>query len=474
MRLSTRRLPDVHGADGLSQAIAEHVATTAFERLAESTVVAARRALLDGVGVMLAASGSCEEVQPFARVAMAAGPGPATLLGYGTRVQPAMAALVNGAMGHALDFEDVLDAGPAHPNVSLLPAALAMCEAASAPVSGRELIAAIAIGGDLGCRMTFALTRPMEDAGWFPPPILAAFGSTAAAARVAGLTPREVLDAFSLLMCQNVCPGEIKNAPGTVLRAVREAFPAQAAVISVALAREGVRGFDAPIEGESGFFRSFAGGHYDPAALLTNLGSSNAIDALSFKPWPACRGTHAFIESVEVLRAAHDLTVGDIRTIDAIGGPVQRMLIAPIERKRAPATAIDAKFSIPFCVGAALTQRSVDLDTFAPARLSDPDILTAAALVHFDEQGDWPRSRAAAGGLRIHLHDGRVLEHFVEQPRGHPDNPLDDEALIAKFVMCANHAAVPLAADEAQRLARNILTIDEAVDVVAHLGWRPA
>lgn len=463
--------PAPAGSEGLSLAIAEHVATTPFAALGGATIDAAKRALLDGIGVMMAASGLAEETKPFIRVARAAGPGPSRMLGIDGGAQPAMAALVNGALGHALDFEDVFDAGPAHPNASLLPAVLALAEQEEHAISGQNLLTAIAIGGDLACRMTLAVTRPMEEGGWFPPPILGAFGATAAAARILSLDSRGVLDAFSLLMCQNVCPGEIKNSRDTVLRAVREAFPAQAAVISANLAREGVRGVDLPIEGESGFFRSFADGHYDPAALRDGLGTHYAIDALSFKPWPACRGTHAYIEAAEVLVERHGFTASDIAEIVAIGGTVQRMLAVPIDRKRAPATAIDAKFSIPFCVGAALADGKVDLDSFAPGRLADRAVLAMSARVRFDEQ-DWPRARAAAGALRIILNDGRTFEHHVETPRGSPANPLDDAALVRKFVMCAGHAANPMPAADAEALAARILTIDQAQDCVAHLGWR--
>ncbi|MDB5672922.1 MAG: MmgE/PrpD family protein, partial [Alphaproteobacteria bacterium] len=217
-------------AGGLSRAIAEHVANTPYSALPPATVAATKRALLDGIGVMLAASGLSVEAEPFVALAEAEGGTPAaTILGRGTRVPAQAAAFANGALAHALDFEDAFDAAPTHPNASLIPAALAVAEA-HGPVGGREFIAAMAIGCDLVCRLGLSLRRTMEEGGWYPPPILGAFGAAAAAARLMRLSARQVSDTFSLILCQVSCPGEIKYSADTVIRAVREAFPARAAV----------------------------------------------------------------------------------------------------------------------------------------------------------------------------------------------------------------------------------------------------
>ena len=341
----------VDGADGLSVKIAEHVAGFDGESLPETTLHAAKRALLDGIGVMLAASGVSPEVAPFVDHAAASGSGPARIFGSGVRTGAAMAAFANGAMAHALDFEDAFDAAPSHPDAALLPAVLAIADERGG-VSGRELLTAIAIGCDLVCRMGLSLRREMEAGGWYPPPILGAFGAVAAAARLRRLDPRQVLDSFSLMLCQATCPGEIKYSRDTVIRAVREAFPAQAAVQSSAMAALGVRGFDEPLEGKAGFFRLYAEGQYDPAVLLDALGTRFWIEQLSFKRWPACRGTHAYIEAAQTLRARHGIAPGRIVEVVATGGEVQRMLVEPAARKVAPTTAIDAKFSIPFTVAA--------------------------------------------------------------------------------------------------------------------------
>jgi 2-methylcitrate dehydratase PrpD len=458
----------VDQAGSLSEKIADHVAGFDAGRLTDATIHAAKRALLDGLGVMLAASGTSPEVETFVRYAQSGGQGNSSILGRGVTTSASLAALANGAMAHALDFEDAFDAAPSHPNASLLPALLAVLQEKGG-ASGREVLAAVAVGCDLVCRLGLSLRREMEAGGWYPPPILGVFGATAAVARLRGLSSRETLDALSLALCQASCPGEIKYSRETVIRAVREALPAEAAVRATALAALGVRGFDTPFEGKGGFFRLYAEGRYDPAVLLDGLGEHFWIEQLSFKKWPACRGTHAYIEAVQTLRAAHGFAPDDIVEIVATGGEVQVMLVEPAARKQAPATAIDAKFSIPFTIAAALIDPEVTLDSYDAASLADPRKRAQAAKVRFERHPDWGRDRAASGGLAVRLNDGSRFESWVDMAAGHVSRPIDDIALEAKFLDCAVRAQRPLSSGEAAALARAIWSLDDAPDADAAL-----
>jgi 2-methylcitrate dehydratase PrpD len=443
----------------ISETLARHVATTRFEDLSASTIAATKRALLDGLGVMLAASGSSDDVRAFVALAREmAGPAAASILGTWERVSAPAAAFANGAMAHALDYEDAFDAAPVHPNASLIPAALATAQATHA--DGKTLLASIAVGCDVSCRLALCVGDSLERA-WYPPAILGAYGAVAATSHLRGLSVEQTLDAFSLMLCQTTCPQEIKFSQHSIIRAVREAFPAQAAVISSALAAQGVRGFDAPFEGKGGFFHAFADDKFDPDALLADLGRRFYIEELSFKAWPCCRGTHPYIEAAQRLREQHAIDAQDIAQIRVSIGTVQRMLCEPLPRKRAPSTGIDAKFSIPFTVAAALVHPEVTLDTFTPDQLKNPALLKIAALVEPIAADRSPTS----GALTIDLKDGRHFECEIEQALGHPTRPMSDERLRAKFIDCAERAAVPMSRDEAEALCDRILTLDSAANV---------
>jgi 2-methylcitrate dehydratase PrpD len=341
---------------------------------------------------------------------------------------------------------------------------------AGPPLHGAELLASIAIGCDFTCRLGLSLRRPLEEGGWYPPPILGAFGAVAAVARVRRLDARQLADAFSLVLCQISVPGEIKHSRDTVLRAVRDAFPARAAVEACSLAGRGVRGFESPFEGEEAFFRLFAGGAYDERDLLEGLGERYWIDSLTFKRWPTCRGTHAYIEAARALRDAHGFAAGDVESVMLEGGETQRMLIEPLARKRAPQTAIDAKFSLPFTVATALLLPDVTLEAFEPGSLAEPGRCALANRVNFRRRADWGRERSASGVVELELRGGRRLRHEVAAAVGGPDHPLEDAQLVEKFVDCVGRARQPLDVSCGRRLAARVLGLWHETDAVAALA----
>ncbi|MFV0643956.1 MAG: MmgE/PrpD family protein [Sphingomonadaceae bacterium] len=454
----------------VSDAVASHIAGLSYEDLPPQTVKSAKYVLLDALGVMLAASGLSQEVRPFVDLVRASGQGPCTILGTGYSSSPAGAALANGAMAHALDFEDAFDLAPGHPNASLVPSLIAlaqMLEANGRPVSGKEFLTALAAGGDLACRIALALDRPMEDGNWYPPPITAGMGAAAGAAKLLNLNARGVRDSLSLALCQVTMPGEIKYSRDTVLRAVREAFPAQSAVQSALLAETGITGFEHPLEGLGGFYALYAGGQYSSDRLLDRMGQFFWIEQLTFKPWPSCRGTHPFIEAALALRDQVKKTDA-ITCIEVAIDPMQTMLVEPVQRKQAPGVIIDAKFSIPFCVALALVRGRVTLDDFSQTSLSDPDVLSVARKVNYQvaPQPQW--QRGSGGSMRVSLRNGKGLTANIDCARGAPSNPLTETELIEKFVNCAGRAVQNLSVLQVENIARSILSL-EAVPSVSRL-----
>jgi 2-methylcitrate dehydratase PrpD len=454
----------------ISTRLARHIASIRFEDLSAATIASTKRALLDGLGVAIAASGVSDDVRPFLELARVQGGAPqASILGSWERVNASSAALANGAMAHALDFEDAFDAAPTHPNASLIPAALAIAQS-QASVSGNDFIVAMALGCDVSCRMALSVGDALERSPWYPPTIVSALGAVTATSKLMRLDEARIKDALSLMLCQLGCAGEIKHSEHTVLRAVREAFPAQTAVTAALLAARGVRGFEAPLEGRGGFFKLFANGVFDEAKLFDDLGGRCYIDELSFKPWPCCRGTHPYIEAAQQLRTQHTLDWRQIKSVRARIGPVQRMLSEPIARKRAPSTAIDAKFSIPFTVACAFIDAEVTLDSFSSDKLRSADVLALAQKVDFDyrEQG----MTATSGAIEVELVDGKRFNTEITQALGHPSRPLDDARLTAKFVDCVKRAAKPMSATDASDLGIRIMSLEQLSGIDAALGTK--
>ena len=419
--------------------LCDFVAAIRPRDLPAPVVAAAELSLLDAVGVSLAASALDPGARAFLDlVTDEGGRHDSTVMGRRARVPAAAAALANGALAHALDFEDALDGLPIHPNAQVIPAVLALAEQRDLP--GDRVLAAIAVGCDVTVRLAAAAGRGVDAAGWYPPPIFGALGSAAGCANLVGLDADGVRDALSLALSQVTGSGQIKHSPQSLVRGVRDSFAAHAAVRAVELAERGITGFVDPLAGPRGFFATYAAGDYDLASLTDGLGAEFGGTSASYKLWPSCRGTHAFVEGALALR---EQLAGEVVAIELWGGPVCTMLAEPQEAKRRPTTAIDAKFSLPFTVATTLVHGGPTLASFSTAALGDPAVLQMAERVTFTVDPAFTGAEHMTSG-RIAVSDasGQVHTREVHAPRGSLAAPLTRAELMAKFTACAAEAGI--------------------------------
>ncbi len=443
-----------------SSILAKFVAETRYEDLPFRVLKMTKLSLLDALGVTLAASGQSGECQPFIDLAIdSGGKKESTIIGFHDQVPAPMAAFANGSMAHALDFEDTHDEALVHPNAASIPAALAVAEALGG-ISGKEFIVALAVGSDITSRLGLALKKDPIEFGWYMPPILNTFGAAAATGKLLKLNPQQVLDAFSLALCQATCSAELVHSPHTVIRAVRDAFSAKAGVISALLAEKGVAGFEQPMEGQAGLFRLYAREEYDLSRMIKELGKTFEGANISFKPWPCCRGTHPFLETALRCLDDNDLEPTDIDSLKIITSPspLQKALCEPLERKRNPRTAIDAKFSIPFVVATTLEHGEVKLKHFSRDALQDGKVLSLAKLVTLEVDETLPEGR---GTLAIRS-KGRIFrEETPEFAYGHPLNPMGMDDTIKKFLDCVGYSRKKIARESQQRLIEAVLNLED-------------
>jgi 2-methylcitrate dehydratase PrpD len=253
--------------------------------------------------------------------------------------------------------------------------------------------------------------------------------------------------------------------PPSHLRAVRDGFSARAGVTAALLARHGLQAFDRPIEGPGGLYANFARGRFDADRMLHALGEAYEGARVSFKPWPSCRGTHAFVEAALALVRESTIQPDRIRRIDVTVSPFFSVLCEPPEQKRRPKTAIDAKFSIPFTVAVALEQGDVGLRDFSKERLANPALHAIADKVHHKVEPAWTLEQSTRGVLTMSLADGRTLAREVIDPLGHPVNPMDESAMMRKFSDCLAVARHPLDPAAVRRLAERLDRIEEIADM---------
>ena len=445
--------------------LAKYIVECQFEDLSPKVVEVTKRSLLDGIGVTLGAGGLCEPCQAFVDMAVGMeGKKEATIIGFGERVPAEMAAFANGSMAHALDFEDAHDRALVHSNAVVIPAALAIAEALG-NVDGKKLVTALAIGSDLVCRLGLCFREDPADHGWYTPPIVGAFGAAAAVGKLLNLNEQQMLDAFSLTLCQATCSAELKYSPLSDIRAVRDAFAAKAGLISARLAQKGVKGFDLPFEGKAGFFQLYVNGKFDSQELTGELRQRFEGSNVSFKPWPTCRGTHAYIEAALKLSDEYDIKVENIKEINVVVSNLNKMLVEPIANKQNPATSIDAKFSLPFTIAAALIHRKINLGHFTAEGLKDQEVIKLGKKLKYTVDPDIPFQESGRGYIELVDHYGQTYSLGIKEAYGNPNNPITQQGIIEKFKDCASRAKRQIPEDDLEAVIDQILSIERIGNV---------
>jgi 2-methylcitrate dehydratase PrpD len=449
-----------------SKILTEYIFNTNYSDLPKKAVEVTKMAILDAIGVTLGAGKMGEGCRTFVNLAKAGGgKEESTIIGFKTKVPSYMAAFANGAMAHSLDFEDAHEGALVHSNAATIPAALALAEA-NGKAGGRELITAVTLGSDIVCRLGLALNKNPMELGWYIPAILGAFGATTAAAKVLNLNTTQILDAFSLCLCQATCSAEIVNSPQSIIRSIRDSFAAKAGVLSGLLAKDGIRGFDFPFEGKAGLYHFYSQDDFNSEILLKDLGKVYESAKIAFKAWPSCRGTHAYVEAtlkiIEEIKAAPE----DIESIEVLVGAhsINRKLCEPIESKRHPITAIDAKFSIPFTVATAMVKKEITLNSFNQQALEDTKIAEAAEKVNYvTDERNWKES--IAGSVTMKFKNGKTVSKTIDAVYGSPENPISRDSLIEKFMNCASYAAKKIPKNTLKNIADTILNLENVKNI---------
>src|SRR5213592_834107 len=228
--------------------IAEFIVKSRWEDCPVAAVDAARRAILDCVGVMLAGS-----AEPAARIvqqiAESEGGAPlATIVGTRRRTGAVWAALANGTAAHALDFDDTNFAMLGHPSAPVLAAGLAAGELALA--DGQALVHAFLLGFEVETTLAAVINPEHYDHGWHATCTLGTLGAAAAAARLLGLDTAQIRTALAVAASQS---SGLKENFGTMTKPFHAGHAARSGVLAALLAREGWTASERAIEGPQGF-----------------------------------------------------------------------------------------------------------------------------------------------------------------------------------------------------------------------------
>ncbi|QJD59890.1 MmgE/PrpD family protein [Pseudomonas sp. gcc21] len=406
-----------------TKAITDFVSNLKYEELPQSAIELAKHCFLDWLGVAIAGSREPLVGLLVAQAEEEGGNPVCTVVGLDHKCAPGWAALINGAAGHALDFDDVVSAMGGHPSVPVFPALLASAELH--PTTGQQFISAFIAGFEAECRVG-TLAAPAHYArGFHATGTIGTFGAAAACAHLHQFDSDEWETTFGLAAAQ---AAGLKCMFGTMTKPFHAGKAAANGFLAARLARRGFSANVGALEAEQGFIATQADGlNWDGVRVMdADLG----IAKVMFKYHAACYLTHATIEAVLRLQAEHQVAAGDVAEI-VVKVPPGHLRVCNIQE---PETGLEAKFSLRFTTALAFFGRRTDDHAFNDAAASEPELIAIRDKVRVEPIDSLPNNYSSE--VEVVLHSGHRLRSSADVSRAtpHHEMPAQWKKLSAKFV----------------------------------------
>ena len=458
----------------VTQKLANFVAGLSFKDLPAKAIKMAKLATLDTIGVIFAGARETSSKIMVDFVSEFRGKEESTVIGQGFKASCPSAALANGSLGHALDYDDTTTSGwiagtrgGLHAGSPIVSAALAISERIGA--EGRDFVTAITAAYDVGSRVAFTVNPQGQAGGWHPSGVFGTFAATAAAGKLLNFDESQIVNALGIAGSQ--ASGILQcYANGSPMKRVQSGLAARNGVLSALLTERGLLGPIEIFEGELGFFNTYYKGIHNPEKITAELGEKFAVAYNSFKLYPVCSIVHSSIDAALDLVQQHEIKPEDVENVKVwVSRSAYSYCCEPAERKYNPKTTVDIEFNIPFAVAAAISKRRVTLDEISESGLKDAEILALTKKVNatVDLNLFHPKCR-----MEIALKDGRKVQRSIDEPRGFPNSNLhwSETDLVDKFRSCAStvtadHARIEKIIDLVQNLEKldNITTVGDLV-----------
>ncbi len=408
--------------------ICDFAAGLPYDDLPPEVVERARQVTADTLAVIPAGSRE-EEVRQLAQRVADSGEGPATLLGDGRKTGTLSASLINGTAGTFLELDEGNQFGRGHPGVHVLPAALAVAEEGC--LSGRELIAAMVLGYEIGTRIGIAAKIRMS---MHPHGTWGTVGAAVAVAKLSGYTAAGFRDIINVSSSLALATSRKTMLEGATVRNVYSGISNHMGVLAHHLVSSG---FTGEADGLGTVYGAVISETFDRGAMTAELGTRYEINRNYFKRHACCRYNHATLDALLSLIAQAPggrIDPGQVAAVEVMTYSLAAQLC-----DTRPGNMLAAKFSIPFAVATTIVHGHAGVECFMPQAVKNPAVRELALRVRVTED---PRLTAMMPGrrpsrLKLELTDGRVLEAEAYVNKGDFEDPYTPEDLREKYFALA-------------------------------------
>jgi 2-methylcitrate dehydratase PrpD len=382
--------------------------------------------LLDTIGAALAAVGT-----PVAAIALdyckrMGQAQEASIWGTDDKASAPMAAFTNGLLAHALDFDDwdaYLRAG--HPSSVITAAAVALAETIGS--SGKDLLKAYVFGIEILTQMA-AGTPELHKRGFHSTPVWGSIGAVIASASLLKLNPEKIEAAVGVAASG---AAGIQRQQGSMVKPFHAGNGARNGVEAALLAQQGFTADHGIIEAPRGFCDTFFGpGTCDYEKMLRGIGEPYFLESpgLGLKMHPCSAPQFLAADAALHLKRQHRIDFTDVARIEVSIPPMryQRHFHAEVK------TGLRGKFAINYVVALGVLEGKLDNDTFTDGKANDPLVQQALRRVHVIIDDSIPEPGPYCP-VTIELKNGSRLSHTARIAKGHPENPMTESEVLAKF-----------------------------------------
>ncbi len=362
-----------------------------------------------------------------------------TVLFTGKKLPAGNAAFLNAAFAHGADMDDGNRKAAGHIAAHVMSAVFALAEAEKA--SWKDVILAIVAGYEVFNRVVGAAQPSLYSKGFHSTGIGGGIACAAACAKLLALNEEGIYNAISLAAIQS-SGLIIIDESGQGCKPINPANAARTGLLSARLARLGVKSSRNPLESKKGWFNAFSD-QLDETILFGGLGETFTICESYLKLYPSCRHTHCCIDGALALREQLAQDGFSWEDTEALDVTIYPSAIRSAGTIRFPKNADEVKFSIPYCLAAALAEGFFGLDSLN-VDTRDISSLISRITLHPDPSLEDRNAGIRGAKLTLRCKNGATYIQTILIPKGEAKKPLHWWDIEEKLCQCAGSMADPL------------------------------
>lgn len=437
-----------------SEVLADFIANLDFDKIPMEVKIRAKELMLDSVGCALAANNesviknAIDSLSALDSIDINSGAGGSGIKesakAQNARIwfskqalSPVSCAMINGIAAHALDFDDTHTEAILHASAILTP--LCLTYGASVNNNGADILKAFIAGWEVASRVGIASKGSFHKRGFHTTAIAGIFGSAASCCILLKLSKDEIINALGIAASFASGINEFLSN-GSNSKVLHIANAIKNGILVARLAKSKMTGPISVFEGRDNVFKCFGIEDLsDKAALIRDLNHIWQVMQVSIKPYPCCHFAHGFIDCALSLRRDDRILPSDILQIHCYVDEVPISFICdPIESKRLPKSAYEAKFSLPYLISLALFDGDIHIQSFK--NLHRKELLDFCKNITYQSRQSSGFPKYFPGHMQVTLNNGAIMHKDVPINKGNFDNPLTHEELKNKFLQNAKEA----------------------------------